>query len=428
MMNTRKWKKVLISAVAVLSISLLVVGCGKKNSANKAKKGEAVELTFWNGFTASDGEILKGIVDDFNKTNDKKITIKMDVMSWANFNEKLPTAITSKTAPDFVAMNYGDLANYVANGALQSVDDFWKYDGVDKDNFTKTSISLGAIDGKQWFIPMQVQGMYTFWNKDLFKAAGLDPETPPKTWEELAQIAPKLTNSSKNVSGFVFNKDGSAPLYNWILANGGSLVNADYTKSTFASPQTLEVLKTIQKLIHVEKTGPESIGGAEMDNLMNAGTLAIELNGPWLNNSLKANEINYGVTTLVQGNSGKQTAILDGVGYAIPSSTDKSKKDAIYEFLKYWNSTEIGKKWSTLNGFPAYLNSVNEDADVKANPIVAELSKQMVYAKPFLPGFDKLSTINNDVINPLIEKLTAGENPEKLMNDADKAINDILKG
>ena len=96
--------------------------------------------------------------------------------------------------------------------------------------------------------------------------------------------------------------------------------------------------------------------------------------------------------------------------------------------MKYWNSTEIGKKWSTLNGFPAYLNSVNEDADVKANPIVAELSKQMVYAKPFLPGFDKLSTINNDVINPLIEKLTAGENPEKLMNDADKAINDILKG
>lgn len=427
MMSTKKWKKLLISAVTVLSVSLLVVGCGKKNTADKGAKDGAVNLTFWNGFTASDGEILKGIVDDFNKTNDKKITIKMDVMSWANFNEKLPTAITSKTAPDFVALNYGDLANYVANGALQPLDDFWQYKGVDKNNFTKTSVSLGVIDKTQWFIPMQVQGMYTFWNKDLFKAAGLDPETPPTTWDELSKMAPKLTNASKNVSGFVFNKDGSAPLYNWILANGGSLVNADYTKSTFASPQTLEVLKTIQKLIHVDKTGPESIGGAEMDNLMNAGTLAIELNGPWLNNGLKANEINYGVTTLVQGNTGKKTAILDGVGYAIPASTDKSKKDAIYEFLKYWNSTEIGKKWSIKNGFPAYLNSVNADKEVKDNPIVAELSKQMDYAKPFLPGFDKLATINNDVINPLIEKLTAGEDPEKLMNDADAAINKIIK-
>lgn len=54
-------------------------------------------------------------------------------------------------------------------------------------------------------------------------------------------------------------------------------------------------------MIHVDKTGPESISGAEMDNLMNAGQLAIEINGPWLNNGLKANEIDYNVTTLPQG-------------------------------------------------------------------------------------------------------------------------------
>jgi multiple sugar transport system substrate-binding protein len=420
-----KWNKLLLATLSLVSVGALAACGGGKSTSGDS--GDKVTLTFWNGFTASDGEILQDIVNDFNESNDKNIKIEMDVMTWANLNEKLPPAISSKTAPDFIALNYGDFAQYVENGAVQSMDDFWDYDGVDKSDFTQTAVDLGVVNEKQYFIPMQVQGMYLYWNKDLFEKAGLDAEVPPKTWEQLTEMAPKLADSNSNVSGFVFNKDGSAPLYNWILANGGKLVNDDYTKSEFASPQNLETLKAIQKMIHVDKAGPESISGAEMDNLMNAGQLAIEINGPWLNNGLKANEINYSVTTLPQASEdGDKTAILDGVGYAIPSSTDSDKKEAIYEFLKYWNTTEIGKRWSIENGFPAYLNSVANDEEVKNNEIVSELSKQMAYAKPFLPGFTKIAAINNDIINPLIEKLLAGEDPEKLMNDADDAINDLL--
>ncbi|MGM0124670.1 extracellular solute-binding protein [Enterococcus sp. AZ194] len=418
-------KKLLVGSMALFSIGLLAA-CGGKGAKEGKSEDGTTTLTFWNGFTASDGEILQGIVDDFNKTNDKNIKVEMDIMTWANLNEKLPPAISSKTAPDFFALNYPDFAQYVENGAVQSLDDFWDVDGVDKADFTETAVNLGRVNDKQYFVPMQVQGMYMYWNKDLFKKAGVDTEAVPKTWEELTKLAPKLANSQDNVSGFVFNKDGTAPLYNWILANGGKLVNEDYTKSAFASPETLKVLQAIQTMIHDEKAGPESISGAEMDNLMNAGQLAIEINGPWLNNGLKANEINYGVTTLPQGTKGA-SAILDGVGYAIPASTDPSKKEAIYEFLRYWNSTEIGKKWSQENGFPAYLQSVADDEEVKQDKIVTELSKQMEYAEPFLPGFTKISAINNDIINPMLEKLLAGENAEKLMNEADKAINDLLQ-
>ncbi|MBL1226104.1 ABC transporter substrate-binding protein [Enterococcus sp. BWR-S5] len=421
-----RFKKFLLGSMALVSAGILAA-CGGGGSPSGGDSGDAVTLTFWNGFTASDGEILQDIVDDFNKTNDKNITIEMDVMTWANLNEKLPPAISSKTAPDFIALNYADFAQYVENGAVQTLDDFWDYDGVDKSDFTETAVDLGVVNEQQYFIPMQVQGMYMYWNKDLFEKAGLDTEEPPRTWEQLTEMAPKLADSSTNVSGFVFNKDGTAPLYNWMLANGGKLVSDDYTKSEFDSPENLKTLKAIQKMIHVDKAGPESISGAEMDNLMNAGQLAIEINGPWLNNGLKANEINYSVTTLPQATEdGEKTAILDGVGYAIPASTDSSKKEAIYEFLKYWNTTEIGKKWSVENGFPAYLNSVAEDDEVKNNEIVSELSKQMDYAEPFLPGFSKIAAINNDIINPLIEKLLAGDDPEKLMKDADKAINDLL--
>lgn len=421
-----KLKKIVLCSMIVLS-ALTLAACGSDKGKSGNSKNKAVELTFWNGFTASDGEILQEIVDRFNKENDENITIDMDVMTWANVNEKLPTAIAAKSAPDFVALNFSDFAQYVKNGVVQPLDDFWEYDGVKKADFIDTAVNLGKVDGKQYFIPMQVQGMYMFWNKDIFKDAGMDENNPPRTWEDLAKVSPKLANQGKNISGFIFNKDGTAPLCNWMLANGGKLVNDDYTKSEFASKENLKTLKAIQKMIHTDKAGPESISGAEMDNVMNAGQLAIELNGPWLNNGLKANEINYGVTTIPQAKgSDKQSAILDGVGYAIPVSTDESKKEAIYEFLKYWNTTEIGKEWSTRNGFPAYLNSVAKDSEIVKDPIVSELSKQMEFAKPFLPGFDKLPTINNDIMNPLIERLLAGEDAEKLMKEADKKINDLL--
>ena len=239
-------------------------------------------------------------------------------------------------------------------------------------------------------------------------------------------MAPKLTNASKNVSGFAIPKEGNAILYNWILNSGVALTNEKGTKLDFASDETLEVMKKVQKMIYEQKAGPESISGADVDNLMYAGQLAIEINGPWLNNGLKKNEVNYGVTTLPTGNDGTKQAILDGVGFAVPSSTEESQKEAVYEFIKYWNTTEIGKKWSMDNGFPPFLKSVADDSEVKGDKIVSELSKQIDYAKPFMIASPKFSQLNTDIVNPMIEKLLAGEDPEKLMNDADKEIKNLL--
>ncbi|MEZ0119302.1 UNVERIFIED_ORG: multiple sugar transport system substrate-binding protein [Heyndrickxia coagulans] len=420
----KKYKK-FFAFMFIMVLVFALTACGSSNKTSGTSSNKTVTLTFWNGFTSSDGEILQSIVNRFNKTNDKHIKIKMDIMTWANFNEKLPTAISSKTAPDFVLMNYPDFASYVKNGAVQPLDDFWKFNGVDKSNFNKTALKLGQLDGHQYFIPMQVHGMYLYWNKDLFKNAGLDPNSPPRTWDDFVSTAVKLTNPSKKVFGYAFPTDGNPIFYNWMLSNKGTLTNSSYTKSTFNSPQNLEVLKQIQKLVYEEKASPKSIAGSESDNLMFAGQLGMYISGPWLNNGLKKNKINYGVTTLPEGKAGK-TAILDGVGFGIPSTTSESKKKAIYEFIKYWNTTKVGKEWSIKNGFPPYLKSVAADPEIKNNKIVNELGKQIQYAKPFMPESTQIGSINTDIINPMLEKLFTGSNPKTLLKETDSKINDAL--
>ncbi|MCI1882175.1 MAG: ABC transporter substrate-binding protein [Sporolactobacillus sp.] len=406
--------------LVVLSLGLVgnLMACGGGSKTSSSSK--TTTLTFWNGFTSTDGDVLKEIVKDYNKTNKDHVKINMDIMAWDNFNQKLPTAITAKKAPDFVAMNFSDMASYVDHGAMQEVGDFYNQKGVNKNDFQEQARKLGVIKGKTYFIPMQVQGMYLYWNKDLFKKAGLNPNKPPKTWDELAEMAPKLAEN--NVSGFIMPKDGSAILYNMILDNGGTILSKDQKKAEFSSSATKKVLDQLQKLIYKEKVGPKSISGAEADNLMLAGSLSIYINGPWLNAGLIKNQINYGITTLPQAKIGEKKAILDGVGFGIPASTPNAKKKAIYSFLKYWNSKKVGKKWSLRNKCAPYLKSVANDKEIKADPLVNTMYKQIQYAKPLYAGNKNMSSITSDIINPTIEQVLAGSDTRSTMKDTNKKI------
>ena len=163
----------------------------------------ATEITFWNGFTGSDGEVLAQIVNDFNATNDKGIKVTMDVIPWANFHEKLPTAIATGTAPELVLMGNDAMMPYISTDSLLSLDDFFTATGMDRAEFPDSVLDMFNVNGTQYMMPMQVNTLYLYWNKTLFREAGLDPETPPTTWDELYAMAKKLTNPGKNIYGLL---------------------------------------------------------------------------------------------------------------------------------------------------------------------------------------------------------------------------------
>lgn len=446
-MKNNIWKKIVLGLI-ITGLVVTSAACGSNNNASNNNAGNDIStnnvnggsrkdagnsdgvttLTFWNGFTAADGEILRDIVNEFNETNDKNIYVEMDIMPWANFNEMLPPAITSGTAPDFALMIRRDLAQYVQNGALKPMDFFWDFEGVDKAEFSEASLKMGTLNDIQYSIPMQVQSVYLYWNKDLFEAAGLDPEKPPVTWDDLYEIAPKLVNKESNVSGFVLAYNNNEILYNLILANGGNVLNADFTESVIDSEQNAAVLEKIQNLIINEKTGPATIVEGDMFNLMNAGQLGMVIAGPFLVSGLQTNEINFGITTIPQVSvNGSKYATLEGVGFVIPASTDSVKTDAIYEFVSYWNSTEVGRRWSLEAGFPPYLSTVAEDPEIADNPIVSELMEQIGFAEPFMTEFPMRRALDSDIISPMVERLMLGEDAADLLREASEQINNMMK-
>ena len=137
-----------------------------------ASSAMALEFSFWNGFTGSDGEILTEIVNRYNETNERGDVIKMDIIPWANFNEQLPPAIATGNAPELVAFNNDMLTSYQGTGSIEPMDDFFEKTGLDRSNFSEAVLDMLTLDGQLWQVPMQAYGYYLYWNKDLFTAAG----------------------------------------------------------------------------------------------------------------------------------------------------------------------------------------------------------------------------------------------------------------
>ncbi|NLL70639.1 MAG: ABC transporter substrate-binding protein [Epulopiscium sp.] len=447
----RKIKKIMAILLSVIMVAGALTGCnskapvstddnksnsqtkdsdsdkGNETNKNSTKDSSKKEITiqFWNAFTGSDGDILREIVNRFNKENEDGIKIEMDIMPGSTLVEKLAPAITTGTAPAMILAGNMDVVNYSKTGSILPMTDFFDITEADKSDFTAASLESLQYDGEQMMIPMQWFTQYLYYNKDLFEAAGLDPETPPKTWEEVKEFAAMITNPDKNVFGVGLPVSGAVPWFSSLfLSNGGEILDVENKKSLLDNEANLKSLQFIQEIVNA-RYSPKGSTGADLDNLMMADQLGMVINGPWMVNGLRENEINFGVAPLPAGTKGV-VGIAEVTGFAITKGITEEEKAAAYKFIEYWNTTEICKEWSMRNGFPPYLASVAADPEVQADPIVSVFSAVKDYGQAFGTGLASAAVINGDALFPMIENVVAGNDCQEELKKASEKIDELL--
>lgn len=387
------------------------------SEAGEEKTYEPTTLTFWNGFTSTDGEVLQQIVDDFNASNEWNITIEMDVMPWATFNEKLPAAIAAGNAPDFVLCSSGYYAPYVEAGSFQDVSDFYELPEVNADDFDKNVVDLLYYDDLCVGVPMQMVSHYFYWDKDLYEAAGLDPESPPETFEELVENAKLLTDKSKNQYGFCVPVNNNVTAQYTMYAYGGGYVNEDETEAVFNSEENVKAFETLKTLYECSPKDSD-------DNTYISGQLAQFINGPWIINGLRENEINYGVKAVPACTGVEQDAAVIPVGFSIPKTTSEEHKELVYKFVNYWNTEEICTKWTKECGTPAYLLSAQ--ANFEDDPQTLALSEPLSYGH-IECKLNGVNTISTDGLYPAMEEIFAGADIKTTLDKYNEVIQGILK-
>lgn len=374
-----------------------------------------VNLSYWNGLTGADPKYLENIIKEFNDSH-PNIHIENNTMPWDTFNQKVPTALTAGNGPDIITLYYAWIPKWVEGKYVISLDDYIPTLSAD----AKPSVlDAGKYKGKYYAAMQDFFSMSLYYNKDLFKAAGLDPNTPPSNWDELLADAAKLTKNGNY--GLLIPTRTSPdffPIFAW--ENGGEIVGAD-GKAAVNTDAWIGAY-TYLKQFFDKGYSPVGMTGPQTDELFTGGKAGMHITGPWMADSFKKAGLNFGVAKIP---AGKIEATQGGGDMLLITSNCKHPKEA-WEFIKWWNSPQVMKEWSMATKYPPANLIAAKDPEILADPVISVFASQLDTAKFFAPGQINNSEIEN-VIYDANENVAYGKMSIKdALNKANDEINKLL--
>ncbi|MEA4999725.1 MAG: ABC transporter substrate-binding protein [Candidatus Limiplasma sp.] len=392
----KRWIALLLCMTMLFSFMTVVQAEGK------------VEVVFWNGYTGPDQPVLEQIVNDFNASQDQ-VEIKMEIMPWDTLYQKLMPAMIAGNAPDVVAISVTRYSEYAMAGKLEALDSYIeKSTVITQDNLVPGLFNAGKYNGTQYALPMACAAMVMYYNKDMFRDAGLDPENPPKTMDELTAAWAKLIkkDASGNVTQYAQAIGVKAtvpmvPVFMW--ANGAEYIVEG--KSALNTPEAVEAM-TLLANAFAEGVSPVGLTGQEADNLFAAQKAAIEFNGQWAIPGFRGAGIDLGIAEVPSGKGGHKTWGGDTI---LCMSADSKVKDAAWSFIEYFNNTEAQTKWSLGVGFiPTRLDMAENQELLTGNPDISIFMKASTYADIFMADQPLSGRIDEEILVPLYESVTRG--------------------
>ena len=418
--------KKLLAAAAVLATASLGLAACSSGDAGTASDGP-VQLTFWHGYTEADGDVLQGIIDDFNASQDE-VEVTTEVKTWAVIDDTLLTALSADQGPDVVAMPAERLPVYAAKGAFADLTDFYASSDSNTAELNPQAVEMETVDGTAYGVPTGFVPLAVYYNKALFDAAGIT--TFPTTWDEWVDTAKKLTVDE--------NGDGTPEQYGMVLpdhatvangvwpslfyGNGGDIVE-DGTTAVLDSPENAETLKYWADAVANDKISPTGVDGVGADGLFSSGKVAMTIGGPWMSSIATENSIDYGIAAIPAGPV-DQAASAIGVSMGITAQADDAKVAAAEKFFSYFFSEDVATEWSLGSGWPPLRTDIPASA-VESNPTVAALTEISGTSRALLPGVVNSSDVLTEM-DVVTQKALAGGDIPSLLSDGQAAIQATL--
>ena len=148
---------------------------------------QAVEIEYWQYVFDTRVQAMDQLIANFEAAN-PDITVNHQTFPYADYQTRVVAANVAGQGPDVAQLFYGWLDNFIAGGLIQPLDPaVFPTEEIEADFFP--IVSAMERDGQYWGLPTAVRSLALFYNKDIFEAAGLDPESPPQTLDELAEAA-----------------------------------------------------------------------------------------------------------------------------------------------------------------------------------------------------------------------------------------------
>jgi len=344
---------------------------------------ESVTVEFWTLSLSTFSNYINSVIDTFEAAN-PDIKINWVDVPYDAFQQKLIASIASGNPPDLVNMNTPWAIDFAAQDALSPIDEF--VTEVDKYGYLANYWEATVIDGKSYAIPWYLSPQIMLYNKQIFEEAGLDPNVPPKTWDEIIEYS-RIIKEKTGLYGYQPNIVAHIDLQE----EGVPLISADGTKAIVNTPDAITKLKQHQ-LAFKEALMPQDLGGYQAGTQKYAGgRIAMFPVGITMVKHVQINSPSiFEVSDVTSFPLGKGKKIPAGaMNVAVPYNA-KNKAEAVKFGLwltsPYWQvefakiATVVPSTKISLEEDPWFLERAETDLNVKAQLVASE---SMIY------GFDQ---------------------------------------
>lgn len=344
--------------------------------------------------------------------------------SLKDFEIKLRLRFSSRQAPDLFHVNENVAAELAALDLLEPAPDYIA-ERVDSQALNELVRQGARFDGTLYGVVSDAVWTAFYYNKAMFREAGLDPERPPETWEEMLDYAEKLTvrtesgqitqaGLSLRKSGF---KAGTAEKWaTFLYSAGGQLFSDDGTHAAFDSEAGLEALELYRRVLFEDRIDAVDIEGDQQG--FGQGRVAMFIREPHVIPWLATNypDLEYGVAPI----PARDTSVSVAGSYLFAVSADSPNPDAAWRFAQFLTSDSVYARYAAGNGgLPVFrdvadMPRYDDDAGMKVF-----LDQHAVS-----PGGFPRALRAMDVLGAYIERfcyghLTAEETLERAARDVD---------
>src|SRR5215471_5394139 len=383
-------------------------------------------------------KIVDGFAADFEKENPG---IKLRPIYSGSYQESIAkalTAVKSGEPPVTSILLSTDMYTLIDEDAIVAFDDLIKTpeDQAWLKSFYPAFMENSQTGGKTWGIPFQRSTIVLYYNKDMFKEAGLDPNKPPGSWNDMTAYAQKLTkrDASGKVTQWGVQIPSSGFPY-WLfqglaIENGANLMNTAGTEVYYDKPEVVAALQYWVDLVNKYKVHPEGIvewGTTPKDFFERKIAMMWTTTGNLTNVRSNA-KFDFGVAML-PANKRRGSPTGGGNFYLFKQATP-AQRDAAFKFIKWVTSPQRAAQWGIDTGYVAVRADAWDTPAMKQYvagfPAALVARDQLPYAKAELSTHDN-QRVTKALNDGLQAALTGTKTPEQALKDAQREADRLLR-
>jgi sn-glycerol 3-phosphate transport system substrate-binding protein len=187
------------AGIMALASMMLLSACssGSKGEEASAPQTGPIKIVWWHSLAGANGKVLEKMTDDFNKS---QTDVQVEAVFQGEYDDsytKLFATLNSNSGPVLYQSSFDKIAPLIDSESITPVQQFIDKEKYDMSQFEKTILSAYTYKNALYSMPFNSSNAIMYYNKDMFKQAGLDPNKPPATYDELIEMAKKLTGNGK---------------------------------------------------------------------------------------------------------------------------------------------------------------------------------------------------------------------------------------